>query len=53
MTDDRMAQGAIGAFLTAATSAVFVVYIGMPEPAASAFCLSLAAIVFILVGGRP
>lgn len=53
MNDNRIAEGGIAAFITAAIGALFVVYIGMPEPAASAFCLSLAGIAFILVSGRP
>lgn len=52
MTDDRLAQGAIAAFLTVAATAIFVVYIGMPEPAASAFCLSCGGVAFLLVSGR-
>jgi len=52
MNDDRLAQGAIAAFLTVAATAIFVVYVAMPEPAASAFCLSCGGVAFILVGGR-
>lgn len=52
MTDDRLAQGGVAAFLTVAATALFVVYIGMPEPAASAFCLSCGGVAFLLVSGR-
>ncbi len=53
MKNDRLSQGAAAAFLTVAVTAVFVVYIAMPEPAASAFCMSCGVIAFVLVGGRP